>query len=689
MVKEHSSLVSLRDTIEDGCRFVLYNRAIIETAPLQLYVSGLLFAHSSSIIGSYFTNDKPDWIRLSTETEPGVRSMASDWGLCEQTLEGHTGAVNCVVFAHNHLASASADKTVKFWSLPTGALIRTLHGHVEPVTALAFSVDGKCLASASHDGRLVLWDLSTGVSAWDIQAHEEEVTSLVCFLDNARLASASGDGTVKIWDISTGFSLFSRDHGIWINSIHLSADNSQLAIASDGEDVEIFDTTTWHRLQSFPRTEIDPATSVSLSPNGRLFAFPSSTSVFVQDLASNVLCTKLQNHKGDSEILSVAFSPDSKHLAASSTDDIVRLWDVATGVCLLTFEGHRKSVNSLVFSTGQGQEKLITSSDDKTIKVWDITRREHKELMDRSERVELVVIATNGQRFASAAGDTIKIWNAVNVSVLRVFYENTDTVDAIGLSSDGKLLSSNSADFRITIRDIDTGHMVSILRGHSWHIKALVFYADSKRLASCSEDTTVRIWDVASGGCLHSLRSHVFSVDSIALSSDGELLASASGDEEVKIWDTASGACVKTFNPDKTGVKAVALSAETGVVATLSSTRGSMKIWDCSTDAYTCLQTLSVGELIGHMRFVGSRLCTNVGAFDVILEEDDSLQGTRRVHIRRSGLGISSDSSWILDDERCIVWLPSSCRPTASDIAGSTIVLGCTSGRVITLQIGA
>ena len=41
-----------------------------------------------------------------------------------------------------------------------GRVLHTFEGHVAPVTAMAFSPDGKALASGSQDTAVLLWDLS-------------------------------------------------------------------------------------------------------------------------------------------------------------------------------------------------------------------------------------------------------------------------------------------------------------------------------------------------------------------------------------------------------------------------------------------------------------------------------------------------------------------------------------------------
>ena len=96
---------------------------MIENAPLQAYVSALVFSPSHSLTRELFQAEEPDWMI----TKP---IMEADWGACLTTLEGHSSRVNSVVFSHDstRLASASSDETVKIWDATTSTCIATLVG---------------------------------------------------------------------------------------------------------------------------------------------------------------------------------------------------------------------------------------------------------------------------------------------------------------------------------------------------------------------------------------------------------------------------------------------------------------------------------------------------------------------------------------------------------------------------------
>jgi WD40 repeat protein len=205
------------ELVRDALRFMRYFKQAIESYPLQVYNSALVFSPHRSLIHRCFTSEAPQWVVV----KPGLES---DWSACVQTLEGHSGGVNSVVFStdSSRLASASHDKTVKIWDASSSKCVRTLEGHSDWVSSVVFSADSSRLASASDDKTVKIWDASSGKCVRTLEGHSDSVSLVVFSADSSRLASASDDKTVKIWDASSGKCVRTLEgHSVAVSSVVL------------------------------------------------------------------------------------------------------------------------------------------------------------------------------------------------------------------------------------------------------------------------------------------------------------------------------------------------------------------------------------------------------------------------------------------------------------------------------------
>ena len=96
----------------------------------------------------------------------------------------------------------SSDETVRLWDAATGRLLKTFTGHMDSVSSVCFSPDGKTIASGSLDRTVRLWDTATGKHLKTLTGHTDSVMSVSFSPDGTTLASGSRDSTILLWDIS-------------------------------------------------------------------------------------------------------------------------------------------------------------------------------------------------------------------------------------------------------------------------------------------------------------------------------------------------------------------------------------------------------------------------------------------------------------------------------------------------------
>jgi WD40 repeat protein len=263
------------------------------------------------------------------------------------------------------LASVSdKDTTVRLWDATTGAWKQTLE-HGEPVTSVAFSLDGKLLASVSSDGssmsRLWLWDAVTG--AW----------RQLALIGGAVLA--------------------------------FSPDSKLLVLDSQDRTVQLWDTTTkacnWKHKGNWKQLQEASVTVVAFSPDSQLLALASwSGTVQLWCATTGARKQALEGH-GHS-VHAVAFSPDAKLLASASWDHTVRLWDATTGAWKQTLDGHNNAVNAIAFSPNS--KLLASASIDKNVRLWDATTGARKQILEVNVLVSSLSFTEDGRYLKTDRG---------------------------------------------------------------------------------------------------------------------------------------------------------------------------------------------------------------------------------------------------------------------------------------------
>ncbi|KAL3478561.1 hypothetical protein BJX99DRAFT_105023 [Aspergillus californicus] len=376
---ESGAYPSLHALINDAKRLLLHRRALIEEAPLQVYIAVLVFAPQNSLVRQHFIKSIPDWI-----AEPP--KVAPDWSAL---FEGMTDI--SISPDSSMIASASADRRVRLWDVRSGHPLFTLEGHQDWVDAIAFSPLGDTVASGSGDKTVRIWDVRTGHCRHVLHGHEQSCMSVAFSPDGKLLASASEDRTIRVWDTSTGEPVYIlRGHEDQVKAVRFSPDGQLLASGGLDQIIRIWSMENGCTMQIL-RGHRDRVSSLAFTPHGSTTVLASGSddnTIRLWNLESGA--SRVVDCHGD-WVHDVAVSPDGTLVATASADRTVKLWDMATARSILTLEGHSDWVTAVTFSSDSTM--VVSASFDRTIRLWDVRTGDLVKVLNNSRVPEILFTA--------------------------------------------------------------------------------------------------------------------------------------------------------------------------------------------------------------------------------------------------------------------------------------------------------
>ena len=351
----------------------------------------------------------PPWESAQHLRSPGIVKVWDEaTGNVCFSRSGHTQNVMGVAFSPDgrRLASisggslavpqvASKPGELLIWDASNGELVRSIRGHDGPLTAVAYSPDGKTIATSSWDRTVKLWDPETGVRRSSLVGHRDWVCHLAFDSSGLRLATAGADGAVQLWDVEAGRSLLTfRGHTQNVSCVAFEPNGRHLASASSDQTVKVWDTSAsraafiWRgrgpvvRLAFFPDSRRLVLGGNDEEKDGRI----RPTVTILEPASRRTIEFVADASRRDDWINGVAVSSDGTLVAATFSDQKTEVRKAATGELVHTLAAAGCEVQAAAFSPDHAVlavvglapnpargERFETYRSGGYLAVWDLT----------------------------------------------------------------------------------------------------------------------------------------------------------------------------------------------------------------------------------------------------------------------------------------------------------------------------
>ena len=436
-------------------------------------------------------------------------------------FKGHSGPVNDVaIMADGRLVSASADGSVRVWTVPAKAgekpadpLILT--GAKGPLRALALTPDGATIAAAGDDGKVHLWAAGDGKPPKVIDAPGVPVLSLAVDPEGKSVLAGSADNTARRIDLTTGD--VKMTFGGHLGPVHSVAFRGALIATAGGEGgVKVWDATTGQGVIAFGHTApnnqaIQPIQKVVFTGDGSLLTASADRTLKSWSFEGRWSEMKpLGPHAF--RVLALDFNPDGTLLAAGggepSRSGEIKLWEVGKGMLVRTLDGlHSDTVFGLRFSP-------------------------------------------DGSLLASAGADKfMKVTRVSDGKEVKSFEGHTHHVLAVDWKADGKQIVTGGGDNVIKLWDFETGEQVRTFQPAGKQVTAVRWVPGKADVAGASGDKLVKFWNADNGGVNLTFAGPGDYVFGVATSKDGGRVAAGGADSVLFVWNGQNAQVIRKIEP--------------------------------------------------------------------------------------------------------------------------------------------
>ncbi|PSN74398.1 WD40 repeat-like protein [Corynespora cassiicola Philippines] len=313
------------------------------------FVPTTLGGHRQAVVGAWFSHDQETiytvskdgalfvWKYMLRYDAPEDADEDDDdnlqWGISEKHFFMQNNAhVTCAAFhpPSKLLVTGFSNGLFTIHELPEFSQIQNLSISQNDIDYVTINKTGEWLAfGASKLGQLLVWEWQSESYVLKQQGHFDSMNTIAYSPDGQRVITAADDGKIKVWDVNSGFCIVTfTEHISGVTACEFAKRGNVLFTASLDGSVRAWDLIRYRNFRTFTAPSRLSFSSLAVDPSGEVVCAGSidSFDIHIWSVQTGQLLDRLSGHEGP--VSSLSFAPDGSTLVSGSWDHTVRLWNI-------------------------------------------------------------------------------------------------------------------------------------------------------------------------------------------------------------------------------------------------------------------------------------------------------------------------------------------------------------------------
>ncbi len=348
-------------------------------------------------------------------------------------VPGHTKKISGLQFIDygKQIVSSSADGTMIFWDVLTGAPLKQIHPLLDfdfdhfsdngdhlgydnillsPVSSLTKSPDGNFLfviSDLEYDRRVCsLWDWKTkkAISFFVAKNYVFNDQDLGITPDNKYVLLKRDESITDIWNLKTGkkIKVIKSPGSNWYDTSRLFEQGKKLLSFPSNQAATIWQIPEGTVIKELKENHSN-VNYAEITPDEKHVVMASADgNCIIQELMTGKIKRELSGHTG--KINTLALSPDGKYLITAAEDQLCLLWDLESATILHKLSGYKQKVSHVAFVN---KEKNVLTISLNTCILWDITSGNKLDEHECLEDICEYAICENSLALGTISGNLI------------------------------------------------------------------------------------------------------------------------------------------------------------------------------------------------------------------------------------------------------------------------------------------